>query len=86
MTHTDPKNWILVKKGSRRRIRNIQPIPYEPWPGETDEFDVCLTAEQLESLKDEHRDIRFEKVVKYLLPDFGGDFFLNGLPGECVIT
>ena len=84
-THTDPKDWILVKEGSRRRSRNIEPIPYELRPGESEEFDVRLTADQLESLVDEHGDIRFERMVEYLLPDFAATVFSNRLLGECAI-
>ena len=80
-THMDPKNWILVKEELGRRTTKIDPIPYEPRAGESKEFEVRLTAEYFESLKDESRDIRFERVVKYLPPSGGGDDFFEWVAG-----
>ena len=68
-----------------QRTRKIDPIPYEPRAGESEEFEVRLTAEQFESLKDTSGDIRFERVVKYLLPVVAMSS-LNGLLDECAIT
>ena len=71
-----------MKEGSRRQTRQIDPIPYVPRAGETEDFDVRLTAEQLESLMDEQGDIRFEKVAEYLLPYFDGDGFFEWVAGR----
>ena len=43
------------------------------WTGGTEEFTVNITDEEVEKLKDAIGEIRFEKVVQWCLPLFGGD-------------
>ena len=76
---TDTSDWVLVKEGSRRKIPEIVEIPYVPRPGETDEFDVCLTEDELESLKDGFGDVRYEKVHDFLLPRIDGIHYYEWL-------
>ena len=48
----------------------ILPIPFE---GDQEEFDVDITAAELEELKDEQGVIRFEKVMEWCMPRFDDD-------------
>ena len=73
--YTDPDDWILVTEENIDSVDlpHIQPIPYEPREGEGEEFDVKVTEEEVESLKDDEGHIRYEKVFEFLLPDFEGE-------------
>ena len=47
---TDPKDWVLMKEGSKREMPDIKPIPYSPRDGEGEMFDVCLSCNELRQL------------------------------------
>ena len=64
---TDIDDWARVTGG---RGRAVDPIP---WTGGDEEFSVKITDEELESLKDERGEIRFEKLLQWSLPRFGDD-------------
>lgn len=70
--HTDPKYWIYIDEKSRKSRPTIDPIPYHPRLGETEEFEVCLSPQELESIKDDFGDIRYEKLHEFLLPEIEG--------------
>ena len=55
----------------------ILPIPYEPREGEGKDFDVKISDKELASLKDKNGDIRYEKVVEFLLLDFEGEGYFE---------
>ena len=67
---TDPEDWRHTK--SRTKPREVAPIPYT---GESEEFGVDITKEELASLKDKNGDIRFYKVMEWCLPSFDGKSF-----------
>ena len=69
---SDPKDWVLLTEGDRKRRPNIEQIPYQPRYGEDEDFDICLSIPELEQIKDEHGDIRYEKVHEFLLPEIDG--------------
>jgi len=73
---TNPEHWTCIKPGGRAQGRDAEPIPFS---GDTEEFDVNITDEELEKLKDESGDIRFYKVMEWLLPDFDGESFWEWL-------
>ena len=57
----------------RYLVMMIDPVE---WTGGTDgneDFTVNITAEELETLKDASREIRFENVFRWCLPVFGDD-------------
>ena len=81
---TNPKDWKKIKEGQTGRT--IQPIPYVPRPEDAkflqddnhngNDFDVKITEEEVEAMKDPNGDIMFEKVAEHLLPKFDkGDYF-----------
>lgn len=53
--------------------------PCKPREGETEEFDVCHSDPELESLKDSFGDIRYERVHDVLLPEIGGQKYYHWL-------
>ena len=59
---TDPKDWVLLTEGDRKRRPKIEPIPYQPRYGEDEDFDICLSPEELEQIKDEYGDIPYKKL------------------------
>ena len=78
--YTDPDDWILVTEkqmSSKKKLPEIKRIPYRPREGESIYFDVRITDDELESVKDDHGDIRFEKVVELLLPGFDGEGYFE---------
>ena len=79
MNKTNPKDWIPVKEGSTRKLPVIRPVPYRPREGEMEDFDVCLSPLEVESVKDAYGDIRFEKVHEFLLPVIDGDKYYHWL-------
>ena len=54
---------------------NHPPIPILPisFEGDQEEFDVNITPEQLEELKDDQDVICFEKVMEWCMPRFDDD-------------
>ena len=77
--YTDPDEQILVtevKLGSTE-LPVIPLIPYESREGEGEDFDVKISNKELASLKDAQGDIRYEKVVEFLLPDFEGEGYFE---------
>jgi hypothetical protein len=50
--------------------RSIHPIE---WTGGDEEFSVNITDAEIDSLKDENGEIRYEKVFEWALPRFGED-------------
>ena len=74
---TDPEDWTVVMEGDFGR--DVFPIPYS---GENEEFDVRITDEELENLKDENGDIRYYKVMDHLLPRFNGELMWEWLAAQ----
>ena len=48
----------VCRRHAGRNLPLIEEIPYSPREGEGVDFDVKVTEEEVESLKDEHSDIR----------------------------
>ena len=69
-SRTDAKDWTCVREGEEGK--DDGPIKYT---GENTDFDVKITEEELEQLKDNNGNIRYYTVVEYLLPRFDGDSF-----------
>ena len=75
---TDPKDWKKIPEG--KSGRKVSPIEYTPRPEDAafrsdadptgELFDVKITAEEVEAMKDKNGDIWFEKVAGHLLPTF----------------
>ena len=55
-------NWTVLNGDNGR---TIEPIPFT---GESEEFSVKITDEEVAGLKDDNGDIRFTKVVEFCLP------------------
>ena len=49
------------------------PILLIPFRGDQEEFDVDITAEELENLKDDQAVIQFEEVMEWYIPRFDND-------------
>ena len=73
-----------IKEGQTGRT--IHSIPYVPRPEDAkflqddnpdgNDFDVKITENEMEAMKDPNGDIMFEKVAEHLLPKFDeGDYF-----------
>ena len=63
---TDPSDWKCLQNGSPGQ--QIDPIPYT---GESEEFSVKITEDEVKELMDENSDIRFHKVLlEWTLPRF----------------
>ena len=58
----NPENWTVLKYGETERI--IWPIPYI---GDSEEFSVTITDEELEGVKNDNGVIWFSKVMKFYL-------------------
>ena len=67
---TDAVDWTHVFAETEHPSIPILPIPFE---GDQEEFDVNITPEELEELKDDQGDIRFEKVMEWCMPQFDDD-------------
>ena len=67
---TDELEWekIDVDDNGDPAGRVIDPIP---WEGGDEEFSVKITDGELESLRDEKGEIKFERVLQWSLPRFG---------------
>ena len=64
---TPTEDWTRVDEdGSGRSIDPIE------WNGD-EEFSVQITDEELETLKDDSKEIRYEKVFEWCLPRYGDD-------------
>jgi hypothetical protein len=50
--------------------RSIKPIE---WTGGNEEFSVKITDEEVKTLMDDNKEIRYEKVFEWCLPRFGDD-------------
>ena len=69
----------MYKKGSRRKPRTIDPIPYRHRHGESKDFDISLSPEELEQVKDDFGEVRYEKVHEFLLTKIGGMKYFDWL-------
>jgi hypothetical protein len=67
LTPTD--EWTRVDDDDSNG-RTIDPIE---WTGGNEEFSVKITDEELKSLMDDNKEIRYEKVFEWCLPRFGDD-------------
>ena len=65
---TDPIDWTCLKDGAPGR--HIDPIPYT---GESEEFAVKISDDEVKELMDEDDNIRFHKVLEWTMPRFGPD-------------
>jgi hypothetical protein len=66
---TPTEDWTRVNiEGHAGRL--IDPIE---WTGGNEEFSVKITDEEVNTLNDDHDEIRYEKVFEWCLPQFGGD-------------
>ena len=63
-TKTPASEWSRVEDGVGRPIEPIE------WGGD-EEFSVKITDEEVESLKDDGGEIRYEKVFQWSLPRYG---------------
>ena len=64
-----PESWTVLKDG--KAGRTIEPILV--YTGESEEFSVKLTDEELVGVKDDNGKIRFSKVMEFCLPHFDCD-------------
>ena len=71
---TDSEDWSCVREGEEGG--DVSPIPYTR---ESELFNVNITEEELEQLKDDNGDIRYYKVVEHLLPKFDGESYFEFL-------
>ena len=62
---TNMIDWIRVFTKTEHPPITILPIPFE---GDQEEFDVDITPEELEELKEPQGVIRFEKVMQWCMP------------------
>jgi hypothetical protein len=62
---SSPEEWTQVQEGEGR---TIDPIP---WTGGNEEFSVNITDQEVDQLRDEEKEIRFEKVFQWCLPRYG---------------
>ena len=65
-TKTPASEWDKVEDGNGRSIDPIE------WTGD-EEFSVNITDEELDTLKDDNGEIRYEKVFQWCLPRYGDD-------------
>ena len=74
---TASKDWRHVKGKNvnpRTGLRNIDPIPFD---GDSEEFDVNISDEELAELIDDEGDIRWPRVFEWLLPRYSNDSFFQ---------
>ena len=67
---TDVLDWTQVFEDTNYPPIPILPIPFE---GDQEEFDVDITPEELDQLKDDQGVIWFEKVMEWCMPRFDDD-------------
>jgi hypothetical protein len=65
-TETTSDEWNQIEDGKGRMVNPIE------WTGD-EEFSVKITDEEVELLKDEGGEIRYEKVFQWCLPKYGND-------------
>ena len=70
-TMTKKEDWKRI--GGRSKGRTIDPVPFT---GEDEEFTVRISDEELKEMKDSSGDIRYERVFKWMLPNFGSEKML----------
>ena len=68
------KNW--TKHTGGQPGREIHPIPFG---GTTETFCRKVSKEELKGFTDQHGDIRFCHIYKWMLPSFDGDSFYKFL-------
>jgi hypothetical protein len=66
---TPAEEWTRVGYDDNNG-RTIDPIE---WTGGDDEFSISITDEELDTLKDDSKEIRYEKVFEWCLQRFGDD-------------
>ena len=67
---TDVLDWTQVFEDTNYPPIPILPIPFE---GDQEEFDVDITPEELDQLKDDQGVIRFENVMEWCMPPYDDD-------------
>ena len=67
---TDTEDWKKINVEDGDTGRKIDPIP---WEEDQEDFSVKLTDEELQSMKNEDGEIRFEHVLRWTLPTFEGE-------------
>ena len=82
--YTDPDDWILVTEENIDSVELplMEPSLYKPREGEGEEFDVKVTEEEVELLKDNQGHIWYEKVFEFLLPDFKGEGYYTWIAAQ----
>ena len=55
------------------KIWTILSIPYEPQEGKDEKIDVKICINELSALKDAQGNIRYEKIVDFLIPNIKGE-------------
>ena len=71
----DPKDWKRIPEGGRARGQTIGPFSYVPRNGEGNE----ISAEDLQDLFNDNRDMWYYKVHKWALPSFDDKPFYEWL-------
>jgi hypothetical protein len=66
---TPTEEWTQVDDDDNNGC-TINPIE---WTGGDEEFSVNITDEEVNTLKDDDKEIRYEKVFEWCLPRFGDD-------------
>jgi hypothetical protein len=67
---TPADEWSQVDEDEDGGGRSIDPIE---WTGGDEEFYVNITYAEINTLKDEKGEVRYEKVFEWALPQFGDD-------------
>jgi hypothetical protein len=67
LTPTEDWSWFSIVGHAGRSIDLIE------WTGGDEEFSVKITDEEVNTLKDDNDEIRYEKVFEWCLPRFGDD-------------
>jgi hypothetical protein len=67
LTPTEEWTWVDDDDDGGRSIDPIE------WTGENEEFSVNITDAELDTLMDDSKEIRFEKVFEWCLPRLGDD-------------
>ena len=64
----DKLNWTEIIQGTTNaEVSDMEPIPYT---GEREEFDVRISEEEINSMKDANGTLRFMDVMRWCLPRF----------------
>ena len=67
-TMTKPHHWTKISAANPGQP--IEPVPYT---GVNEFFGVNMTDAEMERMKDENGDIRYNKVFEWMLPMFAGE-------------